>query len=1100
MGAPSRGKSAACISALAVLLLVASARAEDRPAKDPPTGVPITLPGGLVIVVGGPGGGPGMKPEVVILTPERYREIQERLERLQGELEARQPSRPRSCELEGKLEQRGRQVVVRLKATFKFTTVQPRSVVYLACQRAQAVEAIGDDGKPPLLTAADDGLRVQVEAAGDHTVKLELDVPVSPRGPKGAELGFEVGLPGAPITALSFHPPTNVRRYTVTTKTPKAAPALGPLVPEADVESAEADRFLLGKGGAPLGPVTHLALSWEDPQRRAEVVRSAETEVTVTVRPDELLTEARMRLRGSASEWQFTAPASADVSIGLWPAGGPGKPPTELPADRAPSVIRPEPGQTVWRVQFTEPGPPDLLVTIVSRTGRAKVGQAGATGPFAVGPFVVLDTPRQSGMIRVRAPFNVRVTGSLKGDARRETDGASSDPVYRFSYATPMTKPPSDAPVELTLAPIAGVVNARVRHELRLEESGWRLRMEIALSPNRAEVEYVDVEVPSAFHPTQAEPRELVEGLGAARDVGPDRRVYRVRLTAPKRSSFAFTLEGEYPVPPDRGATSLPLPRLLDVSVRAAELVASTPLRFDLRGAFRTWEGTRPGTWETPLEADPSDKELRVQGSANRPIAIADLTWRAGEAGVSVRTVSDVVIEPERVWVTERLAYRFRGKSPPRLHLKADRKLAAVRASRGGVEAVAGGWDLLVPGDATAETEFTLTYAVSLPPEALANGGRLDLPLLIPEQSDAIHTVRVWDRSGRHLRLTGGEAWRESAIEVVEDRPTLPSVVARARGSVATAELAVGPALVDGRAGGSVDRVLAEAWLLEEVSVCRIRFWVRSWDRATELQIPSEARALEVSVLGKQVDLHDRGTTESDGRRVRVPRPAGHVGPGVLEVRYVLPAGQVTDLRPPQLVGSDALDMSWVVSASLKRVPVMFGNVSGSWSPAGLTATLGLSRARPSADNESGQAGVGPPVEVRQAGIAPVRVYLIRRDTWVLICSIAGFAGVLALILLPAPVRRVLGLAALAGITVAVLVLPQPVAQVVFGSIPGLAALTATALVYRWAKARYRRRANWPSGFAPAGSSLIRPSSARPSAIRPREPSTLDASAVPNVS
>src|SRR5262249_46189684 len=459
-------------------------------------------------------------------------------------LEARQPTRPRSCELEGNLEQRGRQVVVRLKATFKFTTVQPRSVVYLGCQRAQAVEATGDDGKPPLLTAADDGLRVQVESAGDHTVRLELDVPVSPRGPKGAELGVEVGLPGSPITALSFHAPTNVRRYTLTTKTQKAAAAPGPLVPEADVESTEADRFLPTKGGAPLGPITYLALSWEDPQRRAEVVRSAETEMTVFVRPDELLTEARMPLRGSANEWQFTAPASADVSIGLWPTGGPAKPATELPADRAPSVIRPEPGQTVWRVQFTEPGPPDLLVTIVARTGRAKVGQAGATGPFPVGPFVVLDTPRQSGVIRVRAPFNVRVTASLKGDARRESDGASSDPLYRFSYTTPMAKPPADTPVELSLAPIAGVVNARVRHELRLEECGWRLRTEVALSPNRAEVEYVDLEVPSAFHPTQAEPRELVEGLGVARDVGPDRRVYRVRLTAPKRSSFAFTLEG----------------------------------------------------------------------------------------------------------------------------------------------------------------------------------------------------------------------------------------------------------------------------------------------------------------------------------------------------------------------------------------------------------------------------------------------------------------------------------------------------------------------------------------------------------------------------
>src|SRR5262249_59013861 len=190
----------------------------------------------------------------------------------------------------------------------------------------------------------------------------------------------------------------------------------------------------------------------------------------------------------------------------------------------------------------------------------------------------------------------------------------------------------------------------------------------------------------------------------------------------------------------------------------------------------------------------------------------------------------------------------------------------------------------------------------------------------------------------------------------------------------------------------------------------------------------------------------------------------------------------------------------WVVSASSDGVPAVSGKFWGRWPPAGLAAMLGLSRPRHWADGDSGQTGVGPPVEVRQAETVPVRVYLLRRDTWVLICSIAGFAGVLALILLPASVRRVLGRAALAGITVAVLALPQPTAQVVFGAIPGLAALAATASVYRWAKARYRRRATWPSGFAPAGSSLIPPSSPPPSAIRPREPSTHDAAAVPNVS
>src|SRR5439155_1685388 len=84
----------------------------------------------------------------------------------------------------------------------------------------------------------------------------------------------------------------------------------------------EVERFLPGKGGAPLGPVTSLALTWDDPSRKAEAVRSADADVTVTVGPDEVTTEARLRLRGAAVQWRFTAPATADVTVGPWVGAG----------------------------------------------------------------------------------------------------------------------------------------------------------------------------------------------------------------------------------------------------------------------------------------------------------------------------------------------------------------------------------------------------------------------------------------------------------------------------------------------------------------------------------------------------------------------------------------------------------------------------------------------------------------------------------------------------------------------------------------------------------------------------------------------------------
>src|SRR5262249_34610455 len=143
---------------------------------------------------------PVAKSDTVTIPAEKLLELQERVDRLQSIVDAAQMVKPRSCKLEGRVEQRGRQQVVRFKAAFKVTTARPDMIVYLGCQRAHAVEARTEDGKSPLLSAGDEGLRIQFGPAGDHTVRLELDVPVTPRGAKGSDLGFDFGLPGAAIT------------------------------------------------------------------------------------------------------------------------------------------------------------------------------------------------------------------------------------------------------------------------------------------------------------------------------------------------------------------------------------------------------------------------------------------------------------------------------------------------------------------------------------------------------------------------------------------------------------------------------------------------------------------------------------------------------------------------------------------------------------------------------------------------------------------------------------------------------------------------------------------------------------------------------------
>ena len=111
------------------------------------------------------------------------------------------------------------------KLTYSFRTTQPNTAV--AARRAPEAFLVNASGstapKLPVLDTGDDGFAVTVEAAGDHTLVLDVESPVTARGAK-AEVGFDLGLPRAPITTLALDPPQgDVKRVNLTTKTPDPA-------------------------------------------------------------------------------------------------------------------------------------------------------------------------------------------------------------------------------------------------------------------------------------------------------------------------------------------------------------------------------------------------------------------------------------------------------------------------------------------------------------------------------------------------------------------------------------------------------------------------------------------------------------------------------------------------------------------------------------------------------------------------------------------------------------------------------------------------------------------------------------------------------------
>lgn len=1005
-------------------------------------------------------------PEVVLLSREKYQELLEQVAKLQAQLAAQQPNRPRSCELEVRIETRGRLAIAKIKATYKFSTTQARSTIFLGCKNAQPVEAKLADGKAPLLLVTDEGLAVQVEQPGDYQLQLDLDAAIVARGTKGTEYGYEVGLPAAPITLFAMDAPSGVKRYTLTTKSNRAPTVAAPV----ESEQVDAERYALGKGGTPMGPITSLAVLWEDPKSKVELPKTAESDILVTVSDDEVLTTAKLRLRGNATEWRFAAPATADVVVTRWQGTGLAKSPLEFPADRAPSVLRPEPGQNVWKIQFRDPPTSDLLATVTVRALRPRTNDPKAKSPFLVGPFDVLDAAKQTGVLRLKVPANVRPTFALKGDTRRDVE---EEGTYRYARLSPLSAVPKDPYAELTLTPLPGVVSSRLRHELRLVELGWRIRTEISVAPTRTEIEQLELEVPPSFQALQAEPRDLVEGLSTSRDATTGKTTVRVRLTGPKTTAFSLTIEGEYRHAPSTQTSTFALPALLNAQTRDHEAIVFVPSGFDVRGQLLTTpEGAKTARVAIPLELQALERETRLRGTLENLTARLDLQWKPIPSQLSVRVVSDIDWHKDRATISQQFTYRFTGKLPTRVHWLAERPLPTPRTVQAMLEPSGDGWDALVPSDVPKEWTIVLNYSV--PHKQAANGAFL-LNILRPEQSDALHTIRIWS-NGTHVSLREGEQpWQATATEWVEQREALPDIVLQARGNVVPPVLQTHDDIAITRLPLEVGRGWMEVVLRDRVAHCRMLFELERWttDDVT-LLLPVRAKQVEALLNQKSLRLTE-GTSADNLRPWRLRLPANAPTPLLLEVRYELPFEGVVPVGVPVLEqATGPLAVQWKIVSNGQALPLFYGGRSeGAWSLKSFLNDLNLRPATPDAPRY---------VETyaQTGATGSLRITTVTRTMWLLSCSLT--VGVLGLILafLPALYRKLLLIVLLAGSIVAAVELSQVTARVVGGALPGLLAVGLLALTYRVMQQRYRRRLLRSSSFARTPSTFVRPSKVRP--------------------
>lgn len=1089
--------------------------AQTMPKEEKTKAPPTKIPSGSIIVVTDKVSDVLQKNDAIYLTSDKYKELLEQNEQLKKQIQASEKALPPSeCRLDARLETRGNQTIVRVRATMRFKTTTPRSSVFLGFQNAQPFDPKLDDGKLPLLVKTDQGLTVLVENEGEHTLKLEMETPLASRGSKGTETGFELSLPGSPITLLTAGLPAKVKRLTLVRK------EIG--TPITETRNFTPDQLKPESDGLPLGALSSFELYWEDSDvAPRDQQRTAQAEVVVNVIDGEVQTETKLRLNGTAKEWKFVAPANAEIQVRKAPLlTDPLAKVTDLPFEQAPIIVRPEANQPpIWKLQFREANATDLLVVINSRQPRPQANNAKANNAFPIGPYAALDVSSQTGTIRFKTPPQLRIIPTLKGDTRRQDSGDDplAEAVFRYTQLPPGANNLPGSPLEVELRTLPGVVQTNTTHQLQLVEKGWRLTTEIQVTPVRIDLDRVELELPSLadFLEPRFGPLTLIEGATPLREVAPNRRVIQLKLLTPQRGPFVLTVEGIYSFAPTATEATLNLPRLLHTDEKDSQVSVTHPEGQEVRGQVRIWLNDKIGTWPYPLKAE----ETRSVASLQRSLpAQVELTWKPEQPRFRVESLGDLLLMDGSHRMQQQLKFTFTGKVPRKLKLKlSDGNLlrTGVAVNSGTLEFLGGEvwlWSL-PPLDVSSEVTLKTTFAFR--EEDWQKSSTLRVPLFWPEGALQSETrVRVWrDPASRisSIPANPSDNWSERPPEIVPEEKTLPMRV------LSTIERYAPLALdwLPESEGGSLhlpvqawaDRLLMQVQMLDGSQRSRLRMPLRRWTgRQIEMELPVGVSEIEVFLGGKQVEWF-----ESNGV-LQIPLPLATEEPLMLEVRYQSPAPMswFWKLSPPRFRGTVSCGaIRWQVALPPRIAPLCLSDgilFEERWAIRNGLPTAVAGRNTVELENwlNSGselKTSASPywdmsegTLTFRQSELDSVRILAPPRLLWLIVISL----GVLLLGLFLSRLNRGTGWLMAAGLGMLGLVLfffwPQMIRQTIAASVPGIAVVLLFALLQRYLHYRYR----WKLAHMPAfrrtlsESASPRPSSRRQVNPPKREPSTVD--------
>lgn len=1065
-------------------------------------------------------------PKAVILSPDKYQELLDRIEKLKKQIEnpkSENVTPPTRCILRGKVESNA----VRLEAEFAGTAEHADTLVSLACAQAAASSAETDGRMARIRRSSTGAFLVRIDKPGEYHVKLDLLVPLA--GREGNGRGFELTLPRAVITQLELELPANCTDVRTG----------GQLLKDLQLPGLELKNNQL-RGNPGLGPVDKLDLSWKEVRRfSGDPVRTAEGRIQVRLDAAGLATEADLWLTvegAPAKTWRLLVPRNADIKILPSEKEGPIEHRLET-VDRNFASLR--------TIHLREARSQPLHAQVSLRLPAPRTGKA-----LPIGPFFVLDAARQTGTVLVRNQVrNLHLDYRGHGDMQlrrlmtEESKGEAPATVATLVYsAIPMVEKPEGTVgpkslswLDLETVKVPTQVRMRVSHTLILRPARaadqkmanpaplqWHIVTTIAPAMKWPDIEQLKILVPAGWESTD-------ENVSVMNDKNSHYTIIPSPLLreSPTQSQ---RLEGRYSeVCRTEGRAMLKLPRpqgTIESCVVRIEAPAATEVSVN---------NAEQANLEPSRQTRPNEQAWNCRGLPVAELGI-ELSWRPYRPELRVASVVDLTLKGNRGEVRHEMRMQLPPTPPTSLTLRVpaaireglrilDDRGQEVRLERIKDDGGRGRPDRFVihppaspppetAKDGNREWRLLLQYTTRLGEKE--RGPRSGEPFVVPlatleEATASDRKVRIWSELG-FLPRVAGSRWEQQNIEEAPDR-ALPVLVLHSARLDSSLRL-----VLDEQPAGFaalIERVQMRVQLEESgAQNWKATFRLRQLaDNDLDIVMPAPIALLNAQFFFNRRKvtpdlINEKGEGILGGNIARLHLSADLVRQSALvEVAFQSPPGRSggsplhTTLQPPRILRATAAPICWQVCLPGNRVllaPESAAGVERVWTwrdwllAASLTMPPDLRQ-----DQESSAL-----VCWRDEDIPLVLTHVPKR-AWLLVCSLGLLIPGLGLYWSARPHPNqggrptvwfwpILALLTLA-VAVAALFWPGLLSAIAYGGEPGAVVLLAV-LAGQWLmQQRYRRQIVFLPSFSRGrtGSSLSRKSPSH----RPQcgEPSTVDA-------